>query len=281
MTISDEVVMSTWLLVSLGVLGILVGSFLNVVIARVPEGKSIVRPRSCCPHCSAPISGRDNIPILSWILLRGRCRGCGIAISIQYPLVEALTGFVWLLLGWWGVLTAPNNSWINPLLPLALIAGSFLIALSIIDIEWQRLPNQIVFLLYPITIAGFVVALAVGDGWSQFPSLTLSGLAGALLWLGVIGSIWFITHGKAMGLGDVKLAPVLGAILGWQTFSSAAVGLLLAFVMGGVAGIFLIIFRETTGKSKIAFGPFLILGFFIGLTAGPALWEGYLGIVGI
>lgn len=270
-----------WFLAVLGIAGLLVGSFLNVVISRIPEGKSIIRPRSSCASCRYTISAVDNIPLISWLLLRGQCRNCSVSISLQYPAVEALTGLVWLVLGWWALATAPSDIWINPLLPLMLVFGSVLISLAIIDMKWRRLPNPIVYFLYPVCVVGLMVAAIIAGDLSVIPGLLLSSLGGALLWGGVIGGLWLVSGGKAMGLGDAKLAPVLGAILGWQGFSSAALGLLAAFIVGACFGLLLLALRQTHAKATIAFGPFLIVGFFVGLVAGPQFWDSYRALVGL
>jgi len=278
---NDQTVVTIWLLLTVGIIGTIVGSFLNVVIARVPEKRSIVRPRSRCIQCDSEISSGDNIPIVSWILLRGRCRHCSARISIQYPVIEALTGIMWIVITGWALVTAPEDSLVNPLLPLLITVASALIVLFAIDVRWYKLPNEIVYFLYPTTIVGLLIALALGGDWSEFPNLAVSALGGAALWVGVIGGLWLATRGRAMGLGDVKLAPILGVILGWGSLSSAAIGLLAAFVLGAGVGLFLIITGRAGARAKIAFGPYLILGFFFGLIFGSSVWDSYLGIIGL
>jgi leader peptidase (prepilin peptidase)/N-methyltransferase len=275
----DQLILSIWFIATLGVLGLIVGSFLNVVIVRVPVGASVIRPRSRCSECNSAIASRDNIPIISWLILRGRCRNCSNPISKSYPIVEGITALVWMAFGWWGLLTSVPSAWVNPLLPLVLALSSALIALFVIDIQWHRLPNLIVYSLYPISLIGFSVALIIESGSADFTHLVISSCTGALLWLGVIGALWLVSRGRAMGLGDVKLAPVLGAVLGWQSVSSAAIGLMAAFLVGAVMGLSLIVARQAQMRNKIAFGPFLIIGYAIGLVAGPPLWDWYAGLV--
>ncbi|MBK9740435.1 MAG: prepilin peptidase [Actinobacteria bacterium] len=260
-----------WLVI-LGGAGLIVGSFLNVVIYRVPADLSIVRPGSACPTCHTPIAPRDNIPILSWLLLRGRCRSCGMRISVRYPLVEGLTGVLWVALGWW----AWGTDGIDPLLPLVLVLGSAGIALAFIDVDHHRLPDSIVLPLYPVTVVGLVLDGLLSDHWPW-----QSMLIGAGAWLVLIGGLWFFSGGRGMGFGDVKLAPVLGATLGWVGVGSALVGLMAAFVLGGVAGVLLLILRRAGRRSQIPFGPYLLVGALVGLFWGGALWDAYVGSLGL
>jgi len=251
----------------LGGLGLAVGSFLNVVIHRVPLGQSIVRPGSACPGCHTPIAPRDNIPVLSWLLLRGRCRTCGTRISPRYPLVEVLNAVLWLGLAWWAVATDALG-----LLPLLLALGSAGIALTFIDLEHHRLPDAIVLPLYPVTAAGLVLDGLVTGEW---PWLDLA--IGVAVWLGVIGGLWLLSGGRGMGFGDVKLAPVLGAVLGWTAVAAAVVGLFAAFALGAGVGIALMLARKAGRRSALPFGPFLIVGALIGLVAGTWVADAYLG----
>jgi leader peptidase (prepilin peptidase)/N-methyltransferase len=253
-------------------LGLIVGSFLNVVIYRVPLGLSIIRPGSACPTCHAPITARDNIPLVSWLLLRRRCRHCHEPISVRYPAVELLTGIVWVSLGWWCVQSAARL----PLLPLLLVLGSAAVALTLIDIEHHRLPDAIVLPLYPITLVGLLFAGVLSGVWNWS-----GALIGAACWLLPIGGLWFFSGGRGMGMGDVKLAPVLGATLGWIGVGSALVGLLAAFVLGGLVGAFLLIGRRAGRGTQIPFGPYLLAGAAVGLAVGEPLWAAYLGSMGL
>lgn len=257
--------------VVLGVLGLAVGSFLNVVIHRVPDGHSIVRPPSACPGCGTPISARDNIPILSWLLLRGRCRTCGMRISARYPLVELLNAVVWLALAWWAL--AADQV---PLLPWLLVLGSACVALTFIDLEHHRLPDAIVLKLYPAGLVGLALAGLLSGAW---PLATAA--IGVAAWVVVIGGVWFVSGGRGMGFGDVKLAPILGATLGWVGVSAAVIGLFSAFALGALVGIVLILARRAGRKSAIPFGPFLVVGAAIGLVAGEPIWQGYLSMIGL
>ena len=253
-------------------LGLIVGSFLNVVIYRVPNDLSIVRPGSACPACHAPISPRDNIPVLSWILLRGRCRSCHEHISARYPLVESLTAVVWLTLGWWAV----QPSGVAALLPLLLVLGSAGVALWFIDIEHYRLPDAIVLPLYPVTVAGLILAGVLSGSWPIGPAVV-----GTAVWLALIGGMWLLSGGRAMGFGDVKLAPVLGATLGWVGISSAVVGLIGAFLLGGIVGVWLLVSGRAKRGSHMPFGPYLLAGAAVGLLAGEAIGGAYLDSLGL
>ena len=270
----DDTAMTVAVLL-LGILGLLIGSFLNVVIHRVPEGQSILRPRSACPACGAQIRPRDNIPVLSWLLLRARCRDCGEPISVRYPLVEGSTGVLWAVLGWWAMgSAAPDSDVALALLPLLLVLVSAGVALTMIDLDHHRLPNAIVLPLYPVTIAGLLLAGLLTGRWPW-----LAAGAGALVWLVVVGLPWLVSGGRGMGFGDVKLAPVLGVTLGWWALSSAVVGLFLAFGLGAVVGISLMAARRAGRKTALPFGPFLLLGALLGLFVGPAVSDAYLGLL--
>lgn len=253
------------------ILGAIIGSFLTVVIARVPAGESIVRPRSACPVCGQQIAWSDNIPLASWLLLRGRCRHCRTPIPKRYPLTEASTGAVFVLLGaasWWGSMPVA-------LLPAALVIAASGVALSVIDAEHRRLPNSIVYTTYPLALVGVVVGLSVTGDWERL----VGAAVGALVWLGVIGGSWLITRGRGMGLGDVKLAPLLGASLGLIGGLEAAAGLLFALVIAAVVGVTLLLTGRVQRRQAIAFGPFLLLGWLLAMVLGAPVVDGYLGIV--
>ncbi|MGI9136436.1 MAG: prepilin peptidase [Candidatus Nanopelagicales bacterium] len=251
--------------------GLAVGSFLNVVIARVPDGSSVISPRSKCPRCETELANRDNIPILSWLALRGKCRTCSTPISPRYPIVEIATAIIWAGIAAYTV--ARDAIW---LLPLLLVASAILIALFVIDLDHKRLPDRLTFLLYPVAVAGLVIdGLATGE-WPIIPAL-----AGAGCWLFAIGGIWFLSGGRGMGMGDVKLAPSLGLILGWIGVGPAVVGLMAAWLIGGAVAIGLLVARRARSGTAIPFGPFLIGGFAIGLVFGTSVAEAYIGALGL
>jgi leader peptidase (prepilin peptidase)/N-methyltransferase len=268
---SDPVLMAIYWVI-LFCLGLIIGSFLNVVIYRVPIGKSIVRPASACPGCRTQIAARDNIPVVSWLLLRGRCRSCGERISARYPLVELGTALLWVGLGWWAL--TPEG--INPLLPLLLVLGSAGVALAMIDLDQHRLPDAIVMPLYPVTAVGLAFAGIVSGQWPW-----AGALVGAAVWMGLMGALWLFSGGRAMGFGDVKLSPVLGVTLGWVAIASAVVGLFVAFILGAVVGVILIARRKAGRGSRVPFGPFLLMGAAVGLLVGESLGTAYLDMVGL
>ena len=252
-------------------LGLILGSFGNVVIARVPEGKSVVRPRSACPACGTQILGRDNIPVISWLILRARCRACGERISARYPLVELSAGVLFVLLGWWAWQSDSLG-----LLPLLLAWGLVGLCLAMIDVDHHRLPDALTLPMLLVTPAGLLLAQLLGDDRSW-----LDAAWGVVIWLGAIGGLWALSRGRGMGLGDVKLAPSLGALLGWIGLGSAVVGLLAAFIVGALIGITLMLVHRAGRRSRIAFGPFLLLGTLIGVLVGEpisaAYWSGFVG----
>jgi leader peptidase (prepilin peptidase) / N-methyltransferase len=231
-------------------LGLLVGSFLNVVVHRLPRGESLVRPRSRCVACGTQIAAYDNVPVLSWLLLRGRCRHCGAAVSARYPLIEALTGVVF------GVVAVLRG--LDDALLLELPFATLLIAVAAIDLEHRIVPNRI---LLPGAIwavgawaavdAGFLPE-ALGAGAGAFAFLLLAALA----------------YPAGMGMGDVKLAGVMGLYLGLAVIPA----LLVAFLAGSAVGIAMIAREGADARKKgVPFAPFMALGGFAGLLAGDEL----------
>jgi leader peptidase (prepilin peptidase) / N-methyltransferase len=238
----------------IGVLGLLVGSFLNVVIYRLPRGESLVRPGSRCPSCETPIKPYDNVPVVSWLALRGRCRKCGAPISPRYPLVEGLTGAVFV-----GVaLTRGVNDDLAVWLPFA----AMLIAVAGIDLDLRIIPNKI---LLPAAVWGLAATIAFRPD-NVDDALIAGGVAFAALLLAALA------YPAGMGMGDVKLAGVMGIYLG----SSVAPAMLVAFLSGSIVGL-LIIAREgrDARKKGVPFGPFLALGGLVGIFVGPELVDVY------
>lgn len=266
---SGSLEVAFFILLAIG--GLVAGSFVNVLIVRVPEGRSIMRPRSSCVVCGTAISPRDNVPVVSWVLLRGRCRTCGDRISAMYPIVEAVTAVVWIIAGRWAV----RDGTVDALLPVVLIVATAGVALFVIDLQHLRLPNPIVFALYPLTAIGLVFAGVASGSWPVIPALV-----SALIWLVLIGGVWLVTGGRGMGFGDVKLAPVLGVTLGWIGIGPAVVGLFAAWLLGGLWSIGLLVSGRARRGSSVPFGPFLLLGWMVGLLFGSRLAEAYLGVLG-
>lgn len=260
--------MTTAYLTTVGILGLLIGSFLNVVIHRVPAGLSLVSPGSACPACAHPVRAFDNVPVLSWLVLRGRCRDCAAPIAARYPMVEIATGLLFVLVAW--------RFGPTPYAGAALVVTAAGIALVMIDLDHRRLP-------FGVTAAmgvGTVIALAI-DVARHGTDPVLTAVLAAVLWLGVYGGIWLATAGRGMGLGDVALAPVLGLALGWLGWGPALVGLGAGFAIGAVVGVALVLAGKARAGSKVPHGPFLVSGAALGMLAGAPLAAAYLGLVGL
>ncbi len=259
----------TALLVSFAaVIGLVIGSFLNVVIWRVPRGESVVRPPSACPSCSTQISAWDNVPVVSWLLLRGRCRHCRERISARYPAVELGTAILFALAAWYFGL-----SWE---LPAFLYLAAISIALTLIDLDVHRLPNSIVLPSY--AVAGVVLSAAA---LLQGEPVLIARLAAGGLALYAFYFVLAIIYPSGMGFGDVKLAGVLGMYLAFLGWPQVVVGAFLAFLLGGVVGALLMAIRKAGRKSKIPFGPFMLLGAWSGILFGQSVADWYLGLVGL
>src|SRR2546421_1812267 len=230
--------------------GLVIGSFLNVVAYRLPRGESLVAPGSHCPGCNAPIKPWDNVPILSWLLLRGRCRGCGERISPRYPLVELATAAVFVAV----ILARGANDDLVALLPFA----AMLIAVADIDLEHRIVPNKI---LLPLAVWGVGASAVVRTG--ALPELLIAGAA-AFTFLLVAALI----HPAGMGMGDVKLGGVMGLYLG----ASVAPALLIAFLSGSLVGVAIMVRHGAKGRKKgVPFAPFLAFGGVVGLLVGAQL----------
>lgn len=239
------------------VFGAVIGSFINVVIYRLPRGESLVVPRSRCPSCQTPIHPRDNIPILSYLLLRARCRHCGAPIAWRYPVVEAIAGVLLAVL--W-IRFGAAGEWLEFI--ASAIFVMMLLAIFFIDLEHQIVPNAI---SYPGLAIGLLVAIPQG----RF-LMALTAAAGA----GVVFALIAIASRGGMGGGDVKLAAMMGAFLGWPTIAFAV---LLAFTLGATVGLLLIATGRRSRKDPIPFGPALATGAVVALFIGDAVIRWYLG----
>lgn len=253
------------LTVLVAVTGLVIGSFLNVVIWRVPRNESVVRPRSHCPSCGSPVRPYDDIPVLSWLLLRGRCRDCGERISIRYPLVEIGTAVLFGITGWHFGL-----SWE---LPAYLYLVAIGVALALIDLDCHRLPNAIVLPSYLVAPVLLAMASLGNDDWA---ALLRAGVGGAALY--VLYFLLRLGYPSGMGFGDVKLAGVLGMYLGWLGWGQLAVGAFLGFLLGGLVGGGLMIANRASRKSKIPFGPFMIVGAYLAVLVGAQISDLYLDL---
>ncbi len=252
-------------LVALFSLGLLIGSFLNVVIHRVPRGMSLVRPGSACPACGVPVRPLDNDPVLSYLFLRGRCRSCGNRISARYPLVELLTGVLFAV----AAVTAPDIE----TAAFTAAAGSVLIALTFIDIDHRRVPNVIVLPATAVAIIWVTVVSAAQRDLSPLQPAFISAAAGFVLLL----IIALVSGG--MGMGDVKLAAFVGLVLGGLGLPYVAVAAFAGLVGGGVGALLAMSVLGYGRKQQIPFGPFLATGAVVAALAGQQISELYLSLL--
>lgn len=251
------------LVVFAALLGLAIGSFLNVVIWRVPRGESVVSPPSACPRCGNEIRNRDNVPVLGWLLLRGKCRDCGLPISIRYPLVEAGTAALYAAMAW--------RFGFQAVLPAYLYLAAIGIALALIDLDTKKLPNVLTQPSWVVCAVLLTVAAAVEGSWDQLLRAALGAAAlGAFYFV-----LWFVYPG-GMGYGDVRLAPTLGAYLGWVSWGAVAVGAFTGFLYGGIVGVLVISLGKGGRKTKVPFGPFMIVGALTGIFFGPDLAHAYI-----
>ncbi|OFW57184.1 MAG: hypothetical protein A2133_08765 [Actinobacteria bacterium RBG_16_64_13] len=236
-------------------LGLVIGSFVNVVIYRLPRRESLVRPGSHCPNCDAPVRWFDNIPVASWLILRGKCRACRDRISVRYLLVESITaaafvlamwrfGFAWQLLVAWAFITA-------------------MVAIAFIDYDHMLIPNKIVL---PGALLGLVASIAINpQRWWVY----LAGSAGAAAFMFMLVMIW----PGGMGPGDIKMALFMGAVLG----AYVIVALFAAFLLGSVAGLYLMVVQKRSRKTRVPFGPYLALGAVLAVFVGESILRWYTG----
>ncbi|WP_105033370.1 prepilin peptidase [Cryobacterium aureum] len=265
-----------------GILGAIIGSFLNVVIYRLPAGRSIVSPPSACGSCGARIRPYDNIPVLSWFVLRGECRDCKAPISPRYPMIELGTAVFFAVVAlWafasadfgWAAVTTTTNTLATQLIVLAafLYLAAISVALAMIDLDTHTLPNRILLPAYPVAAVLLgAAALVAGE-----PGRLLTALIGAGALFGLYLALALISPG-GMGLGDVKLAGLLGLYLGYLGWAPLIVGAFGAFLLGGVFGLLLLLTRKAKRRSSIPFGPWMLLGAWIGAFFGDQIAIGYL-----
>jgi leader peptidase (prepilin peptidase) / N-methyltransferase len=237
--------------------GLIIGSFLNVVVYRLPRGESLAHPPSRCPSCGAPVKPYDNIPVLSWLLLRGRCRSCGAPISARYPAVEALTGALYALVTWarWDDASG---------IALGIVLVTVLVPVALIDFEHRIIPNR-------ITAPAAVIAIAIGlalDMDFVVEQLIAGAAAGGFFLVAAIA------YPRGMGMGDVKLAGVMGLYLGRGVGLAVLVGLVAGVLVG--AAIMARVGAKAGRKTAVPFGPFLALGGLIAIFAGDAVADAYL-----
>lgn len=242
------------------VFGLAVGSFLNVASMRYPKS---VRGRSRCPHCRKVLNWHELIPIVSYVIQKGKCRNCGNQLSLQYPLVEALTGGVFLSLGYYFQRFShlPDfSAWQGYILLLLwIVAAVCLILIALIDLRLFIIPDGL-----SITIA--IIGILLTALKSNYLNHTLTAVLSFL----VFGFVVVITKGRGMGMGDVKLAGAIGLLLG---FPSSLIAFMAAFIIGAVWGVGLILFRKKSPKDAVPFGPFLVLGVFFALFFSNAIFD--------
>ena len=243
--------------VSVVLFGLAVGSFLNVLIDRLPDGQSVIRPRSHCPTCKTVLVPRDLVPVLSYLLLRGRCRYCSAPIPLRVLLVEAGSGLLFLLL--W------SRYGMSPHFAFAVVVACVFIVALVIDVEHRLILNR---LIYPaIGAALLVMPFAVGPGLPQ------------ALWGGAVGlallSLIVLVYPQGMGLGDVKLAALVGLVVG---FPLVLLALFLSFVLGGAVGAAALLSRRVGMKDALPFAPFLVLGGMVALLCGEEILRWYPGL---
>lgn len=249
-------------------LGLLLGSFANVVIHRVPAGGSLSSPRSFCPSCRTPVAPRDNIPVLSWLALRGRCRTCREPISVRYPLVELTCAVLFALVG-------ARIGW-DWALPGFLLFVWTLLVLAVIDARTRKIPNRLTYPLTPALLALFVLAGLL----HRSPPAALRSLLGGLAAFAVLLVIALISP-RGMGMGDVKMAGFIGIGLGYLGWDYVILGVFAGFFVGGVAAIALLLTRFRARRDLIPFGPYLAIGAVAALLGRDAIVGAYLRSVGL
>ncbi len=271
----------TFLIAFTGLLGLLIGSFLNVVAYRVPIGASIVSPPSACPKCGARIKAYDNIPVLSWLVLRGRCRSCAAPVSVRYLVVEAATAVFFTGVAFWfaptlgaGLSAGSAGAVLEFIAFLYLAAIS--VALTLIDIDFHRLPNAIVLPSYAV---GAALLGAAGLLTANYASLIGAAIGGVSLFAFYL--VLALAYPRGMGFGDVKLAGVLGLYLGYLGWGPLLVGAFAAFLVGGLFSIVLLLTRRVGRKAGIPFGPWMLAGAWIGVIFGKDIAIGYLALFGL
>lgn len=243
-------------------LGLIWGSFANVVIYRVPKDLSVVKPSSSCANCARVLRWYENLPLVSYLFLGGRCRGCRTQISARYPIVEAATSLLWV--------ATTVVIGLRPELPMFLAFVTALVVLSAIDLEARRLPNKVLWPCSLLALTLAAVAVAISTDGSRIPLAAAGALAYALPMLGIA-----VAAPGGMGGGDIKFAGYLGWHLGWLGLGRVAVGALLGFVMGGMFGVILLLSGRKGRKDAIPFGPFMAVGALISMLFGNlvlAVW---------
>ncbi len=254
----------------IGLFGSLVGSFLNVVIYRLPLRRSVVSPPSACTECGMRIKGYDNIPVLSWMFLRGKCRGCKSSISVRYPIVELSTGVIFGIVAW-----KFHGSALSLLLAFLYLAAVSIV-LALIDLDTHTLPNRVVV---PSYVVGILLL-----GMTGVVSGNHGAILRALIGMIALGLFYFgmaLIYPGGMGMGDVKFAGVLGLFLGYLGWGVLLVGAFSAFVLGGFFALGLMVFRKASRRSGIPFGPWMLTGAWVGVFFSTSIVQQYLSLFGL
>jgi leader peptidase (prepilin peptidase)/N-methyltransferase len=249
------------------VFGLLLGSFANVLIARIPDGRSVVGGRSACMSCGHQIAWYDNIPLVSWLVLRGRCRHCKAPIGWLYPVVEASVAILCVASAWkWGASVTTL---------LFCVLATATVALVVIDIKHRRLPHRIVLPTIGIVAVLAIAAWLLGERQSWW-----SALLGAVALGGFYAVLWFV-YPKGMGFGDVTTAVLIGFAAGFLGYPELAVAAIAGPLVGGVVVIILALAGKAKRGVAVPYGPALLAGGWLGILAGPAIAAGYLGVLGV
>jgi leader peptidase (prepilin peptidase) / N-methyltransferase len=256
-----------WRVALFALVGLVFGSFLTVLVHRLPRKEGVVRGRSRCPGCGTEIRARDNVPVVSWVLLRGRCRSCGERISPEYPLTELATG----------ALFAGAALAFDDLVPAVLVAPflGLMLAIALIDARWRIVPNAIVYPALGLYLVALLVVQLAGGGANL-----VRGLVGLAAYAGPLFVIALAVPG-GMGMGDVKLAALIGLVLGSLALSYVAVAAGVGIIGGGLGAILALAFLGYRRRQQIPFGPFLAAGAVVAALAGPAIARLYLSLLGL
>lgn len=255
-------------IILLTILGIVAGSFANVLVIRTRKGESIVRPGSHCVDCNHALRWYDNIPVLSYIILRGKCRDCSTRISIQYPLVELSTGFMFAALYY---KFQPEN--LTGLIQLVLwfVVTTFLVAAFVYDSRWLELPDQ-----FTLPAIGVALVLLIITGYTTSFTNIIPQVVATMVFGLVYIALWYFTQGKLLGGGDIRLALLMGLLL---LVPQLLVAIFVAYVLGALTGLLLIVFKQKKRTDRIAFAPFLIIGLYFGLFFGTQISIWYLSLI--
>jgi leader peptidase (prepilin peptidase) / N-methyltransferase len=257
------------LIIAMALLGLAVGSFLNVVIYRVPRGESLLSPASNCPSCDHPVRNRHNVPVISWLMLRGRCADCAARITLRYVVVELLTALLFV-----AVTIRVAHLHLIAALPAYLFFAAVGIVLTAIDLDVLRLPNSIVYPSYLALGALLSLAALIQGGPAPLIRAAIGG--------GALFAVYFalaLAYPVGMGFGDVKLAGVIGAALGFLSYSALVVGAFAAFLIGACIATAMLLSHSATRKTAMPFGPFMVAGALVAFFASVPLSHLYSRLV--